>query len=155
MRKSRVLFICQGNACRSIMAEALARQFAGECMEACSAGMVPLGYIPPLTLEALEEVGVSTVGLHSKGLYEVRLQKIDYIVDLTMRKVVRHMPSSFSGKMLSYPVPDPFGRDLEAFRRARERITSFACRELPRFICKDNRFWWLRPKRLLASFRQA
>ena len=39
----KVLFLCHGNACRSIMAEALARHFWGNGMEACSAGLEPPG----------------------------------------------------------------------------------------------------------------
>ncbi len=155
MRKSRVLFVCLGNACRSIMAEALARHFAVECMEARSAGLSPLGSIPPFTLEALEEAGISTAGLYSKPLSEVRLQEIDYLVDLTMRHAAKRMVPNFSGKMISYPVTDPFGRDLETYRRVREHLASFVGEELPRFVRKDQKFWWLHPKRLLVSLRSA
>ena len=37
-RKVRVLFVCIGNACRSPMAEAIARQDADELLEVQSAG---------------------------------------------------------------------------------------------------------------------
>ena len=42
------------------MAEALARHFWNDGMEARSAGLDPLGYVPPLTLEVLNEAGVPT-----------------------------------------------------------------------------------------------
>ena len=70
MKKS-VLFVCYGNACRSIMAEALARHHWGEKLEVASAGVSALGYIPEETIKVLDEVGVSTDGLYSKGLNEV------------------------------------------------------------------------------------
>jgi hypothetical protein len=70
-----------------------------------------------------------------------------------MRKAARHLPPSFSGKIISYPVTDPFGRDLETYRQVREHLASFVGEELPRFVCKDRKFWWLHPKRLLATLR--
>ena len=91
----KVLFLCHGNACRSIMAEALARYFWGNGMEACSAGLNPLGYIPSDTLEALSEAGISTDGLYSKGLSEVPLGDIDYLVNLTHFEVASFIPPPF------------------------------------------------------------
>lgn len=143
MKKPGVLFICVGNACRSIMAEALARHFERGRFEPFSAGLAPLGFIPPFTLEALKEAGISTVGLYSKGLSEVRLHQMDYIVDLTRRKAAHRMLTSFSGKLISYPVSDPFGHDLETFRLTREKLALFVSKELPLFVCKKP--WWLRP----------
>ncbi|MEI6639031.1 MAG: hypothetical protein FDX02_06660 [Chlorobium sp.] len=40
-KKQNVLFLCTGNSCRSQMAEGLLRHFAGEGIEALSAGMEP------------------------------------------------------------------------------------------------------------------
>jgi protein-tyrosine-phosphatase len=135
------------------MAEALARHFADECIEPFSAGFKPLGSIPPFTLEALAEVGISTGGLYSKGLSEVWLHQMDYLVDLTTTRAGRRMVHAFSGKVLSYPVRDPFGHDLEAFRQAREKIGLYVSRELPRLVCWKKRFWWLHPKGLLEALR--
>ena len=45
----RVLFVCVGNACRSPMAEAIARYDAADVMEPSSAGLSPLGYLAELT----------------------------------------------------------------------------------------------------------
>jgi predicted protein tyrosine phosphatase len=42
MSKPKVLFICLGNSCRSIMAEALARHRCEDRWEAASAGLNPL-----------------------------------------------------------------------------------------------------------------
>ena len=45
----RVLFICIGNACRSPMAEAIARRDAADVIEAASAGVAPLGFVAQQT----------------------------------------------------------------------------------------------------------
>lgn len=49
----RVLFVCTGNACRSPMAEALARHFVPDVIAASSAGLAPLGYISSPTVAVL------------------------------------------------------------------------------------------------------
>jgi arsenate reductase len=42
-----IAFICFGNSCRSIMAEALARHHHGSELQAVSAGLSPLGWVAP------------------------------------------------------------------------------------------------------------
>jgi len=134
----RVLFLCYGNACRSIMAEALARHFWGEGMEACSAGLMPLGYIPSETLEALREAGISTVGLYSKGLSEAPLGDIDYLVNLTHFEVASFIPPAFSGKLIFCPVQDPFGQGIESYRKVREELKWLVRQKLPELIGAVN-----------------
>ena len=67
-----VLFVCYGNACRSIMAEALANHHWGEKLEVASAGLRALGYVPGATIEVLREIGIPTHGLYSKGMNELQ-----------------------------------------------------------------------------------
>lgn len=62
-----VLFICTGNSARSIIAEAVMNELAGERFVAHSAGSHPKGAVHPLALQVLASNGVSTEGLHSKG----------------------------------------------------------------------------------------
>lgn len=137
----KVIFLCYGNACRSIMAEALARHFLGTRVEVESAGLVPLGYIPSLTLEVLNEAGISADALHSKGLGEVRLDDADYLVNLTGLSVNPQIPPSFSGRLISYHVRDPFGHDIETYRSVRKELESLVRNKLPELIAakKDVR----------------
>ncbi len=120
------------------MAEALARHFWGNGMEAFSAGLAPLGYIPSETLEALDEAGISTDGLYSKGLSGAPLSEIDYLVNLTYFEVAPLIPPAFSGKLISCPVQDPFGQDVESFRKIRERLERLVRQELPELIGAVN-----------------
>ena len=138
MPARKVLFLCYGNACRSIMAEALACRFWGNGMEARSAGLAPLGHIPPLTLEVLNEAGIPTDGLYSKGLHDVRLDDIDYLVNLTGLDIDRLIPPSFSGTLLSYRVRDPFGRDIQSYRETREELDWLVREELPEIIADEE-----------------
>ena len=83
MPKPKVLFICLGNSCRSIMAEALARHRCGDRWEAASAGISPLGFVAPETLKVLAEIGVSLAGLYSKGLNEIDLREYRLVINLS------------------------------------------------------------------------
>ncbi len=116
------------------MAEALARHFLRHDVEASSAGLAPLGHIPSHTLDALNEAGISTEGLYSKGLTEVPLDNIDYIVNLTGLEVDRFIPASFSGKLISHSMRDPFGQGAESFRASREEIELLVRQKLPKLI---------------------
>ncbi|MEX2140889.1 MAG: arsenate reductase ArsC [Pirellulales bacterium] len=71
MTKHNVLFLCTGNSARSLMAEALLRDRAGDLFDVFSAGTAPRG-VNPLTLRVLREIGVDTERLRSKRLEEYR-----------------------------------------------------------------------------------
>jgi arsenate reductase len=117
-----LLFICLGNSCRSIMAEALARHFHGDVLEPASAGLSPLGEVVRETLKVLAEMGVATTGLRSKGLEEVDLAGCRLIVNLTDYPLEPHLPAAFQGKVLNRAVLDPYGGGLEDYRRSREAV---------------------------------
>ena len=63
----KLLFLCTHNACRSILAEAIFRQQAGDKFIAARAGSSPAGKVFPQTLEKLIQHGYNIEGLHSKS----------------------------------------------------------------------------------------
>ncbi|CAK16062.1 arsenate reductase ArsC [Pseudomonas entomophila] len=63
----RVLFMCTANSCRSILSEALFNHLAPPGFEAVSAGSFPKGQVLPRSLITLQQAGIATDGLHSKG----------------------------------------------------------------------------------------
>ncbi|MGM0985599.1 MAG: arsenate reductase ArsC [Pseudomonadota bacterium] len=62
-----VLFLCTGNSCRSIYAEALFNHLTETRHHAWSAGSHPAGEINPLTLIWLEKEGISPRGFANKS----------------------------------------------------------------------------------------
>lgn len=62
-----VLFLCTGNSCRSILAEATFNHLAPKGFSAMSAGSKPKGQIHPRSLALLAKEGISTEGYHSKS----------------------------------------------------------------------------------------
>lgn len=68
--RKRVLFLCTRNSARNLIAEALVRQIAGDRFEVLSAGLRS-GEVHPLTRQVLEEKGIDTSELRSKGVETV------------------------------------------------------------------------------------
>ena len=66
-----ILFLCTGNACRSILAEATFNALAPAGMRAMSAGSHPAGYVHPRTIALLRREGITTEGYHSKSWHHL------------------------------------------------------------------------------------
>ncbi|MCS3802684.1 arsenate reductase [Chromobacterium alkanivorans] len=62
-----VLFLCTGNSCRSILAEAVFNHLAPAGWHAMSAGSQPTGQVHPRSLALLAREGITTDGYHSKS----------------------------------------------------------------------------------------
>ena len=78
--KKRILFLCTGNAARSQMAEGLARAFHGDAIEAVSAGSRPAGWVHPLAIRALAEIGIDHSDATSKSAEAFLEQPFDVVV---------------------------------------------------------------------------
>ena len=63
----QVLFLCTGNSCRSILAEATFNHLAPPGWRALSAGSRPVGVVHPRALALLKREGISIEGLSSKS----------------------------------------------------------------------------------------
>jgi len=121
--KTRVLFVCIGNACRSPTAEAIALRDASDIIAPSSAGLFPLGRIPELTLQTLLANGYSTQGLSSKPISREAWDNADVIINLSGR----HAASLFgqSEKIEDWDVADPFGNEPEFFQQILKEIAGY------------------------------
>ncbi len=77
--KTKILFLCTGNSCRSQMAEGWARKLKGEAIEAYSAGIETHG-LNPDAVRVMAEAGVDITGQRSKNVAELRDIAFDYVV---------------------------------------------------------------------------
>ncbi len=116
-RRARVLFVCIGNAVRSQMAEGFARKYGDDLIDASSAGLAPLGSVPPLTTKVLAARGVDIPTQFSKGL-EAVMGPFDVVVNISGLK----LPPPFDRGERRWEVGDPYGLSEEAYREAATEI---------------------------------
>lgn len=104
----RVLFLCTGNSCRSIMAEALLANAGGIRFLSSSAGSFPTGSVNTLSLETLKARGIATQGYRSKSWNEFSDQRIDIVITVCDAAAGEACPL-FPGKPLKahWGVEDP------------------------------------------------
>ena len=75
-----ILFLCTGNACRSQMAEGFARKILPKNWKIYSAGIMAAG-LHPLTIQAMQEVGIDISDQRSKSVDEIPKDEIERLFD--------------------------------------------------------------------------
>jgi arsenate reductase len=80
MEKPLVLVLCTGNSCRSHLAEGILRAAAGDLLEVASAGSKPAGYVHPLAIRVMLEIGLDISAHHSKHLSEFLNQNVETVI---------------------------------------------------------------------------
>ena len=127
-RKPLVLILCTGNSCRSHLAEGILRQAAGDLVEVASAGSKPAGYVHPLAIRALGEIGIDISAHTSKHLNDFTARPVETVI--TVCGNADQVCPVFPGQMNRHhwPFDDPAhatGGDEEkmaVFRRVRDEI---------------------------------
>lgn len=77
--KPTVLILCTGNSCRSHLAEGLLRAAAGDLVNIASAGSKPTGYVHPMAIQVMKEIGIDISGHHSKHMDEFLGQPVETV----------------------------------------------------------------------------
>lgn len=75
-----ILVLCTGNSCRSHLAEGVLRAAAGDVVRVASAGAKPAGYVHPLAIEVMREIGIDISGHRSKHLDEFFQQSVETVI---------------------------------------------------------------------------
>lgn len=132
----RVLVLCTGNSCRSVMAEAMFNHLGKGSIQAVSAGSSPAGYVHPKSIETLKRHGIDPGSPRSKSWDEFAGQSFDLVVTVCDAAAAESCPV-FLGpvKKLHWSTPDPAkatGTEAEidavfdkAFNMLKERIEGF------------------------------
>jgi arsenate reductase (thioredoxin) len=126
--KKRILFLCTGNAARSQMAEALARIDYGDVLAPVSAGSRPAGFVHPLAIRAIEELGFRMDEARSKPAEEFLDAPVDLVVTVC-DSAAADCPSWPNARhLVHWSIKDPsFGPGgelarLQAFRATRDEL---------------------------------
>jgi arsenate reductase len=128
MSKPSILILCTGNSCRSHMAEGILRAAAGDIFDVHSAGSNPAGYVHPMAIAALAEIGIDIAAHESKHMNDFLDQDITTVV--TVCGNADQACPMFPGQVNRYHwgFDDPAhatGTDdeiMEVFRRVRDEI---------------------------------
>ncbi|MFM7180845.1 MAG: arsenate reductase ArsC [Verrucomicrobiales bacterium] len=123
-----ILILCTGNSCRSHMAEGILQKALGPDFEVTSAGSKPAGYVHPLAIRALAEIGIDISTHESKHLDTFLTREVETVI--TVCGNADQVCPVFPGQMNRhhYPFDDPAhatGSEEEqmiVFRRVRDEI---------------------------------
>ncbi|BCS55083.1 arsenate reductase ArsC [Geobacter sp. SVR] len=125
--KSRVLFLCTHNSCRSQMAEGLVNHYLGDRFEAFSAG-TEATRVNPLAIQVLAELGIDISGHSSKTIDEFAGQSFDHVITLC-GSANEQCPLFFGGTQRVHigfddpsRLPGSAEEVLPEFRRVRDQI---------------------------------
>ena len=134
--KPLVLILCTGNSCRSHIAEGFLRAAAGDVLNVQSAGGKPAGYVHPLAIKVMQEVGIDISQHRSKHVAEFDGQPFDYVITVCDDANATCPAFPAGTRRLHWSFPDParvegtLAERLDAFRRVcdslRSRLTEFA-----------------------------
>ena len=120
--KKRILFLCTGNAARSQMAEGLARAFHGDELDVVSAGSRPAGWVHPMAIRALAEIGIDIRDQTSKSAAEFLEQPFDAVVTVC-DSAAQDCPSWPAAKRIEHwGIEDPSFIGYAAFLETRDDL---------------------------------
>ena len=80
MNKPTILILCTGNSCRSHLAEGILQKALGDDYDVRSAGSKPAGYVHPLAIRVMQEVGIDISDHRSKHLEEFLKQPVETVI---------------------------------------------------------------------------
>ena len=124
-----ILILCTGNSCRSHIAEGILKsELGGEGFRIESAGSKPAGYVHPLAIRALAEIGIDISHHRSKHLDEFLNDDIETVI--TVCGNADQVCPMFPGQMNRhhFPFDDPAHAEgteeeqMQVFCRVRDEI---------------------------------
>ena len=117
--KIKIAFICVENACRSQMAQGFAEVFGGEKVEVYSAGSIPSSQIDPIVIEVMKEKGIDLSSKRPKGLNDLPLIEMDYLITMGCEDACPGIPSK---SIIEWNIPDPKGKSIDIIKNIRDII---------------------------------
>ncbi len=152
----RILFVCTGNTCRSPMAEAVARRYLTErglreSVEVFSRGIAAASGQPASdnAILAMGEQGLNLDSHRSGFLMAEEVARADLILTMTRRHkdLVATLYGGAAEKVFTLAeyagmpdgdIADPFGGDLETYRRCSQTISEMVDQALDRFVAETG-----------------
>ncbi|MCH5349613.1 MAG: low molecular weight phosphatase family protein [Oscillospiraceae bacterium] len=126
----KILFVCSGNTCRSPMAHMMFERMCSENnldIECRGAGTETMTGIPASdhSVNAMREIGIDLSGYRSTSIRALLLDEFDLFVPMTYIHALILMQLGVPKSkiyMFSNDVSDPYGGDIDRYRRTRDEI---------------------------------
>ena len=105
--KPLILILCTGNSCRSHIAEGILQEVAGDVLNVQSAGSDPAGFVHPLAINVLADIGIDISANSSKHMNEFLSSEVETVI--TVCDNADQACPSFPGQANRHhwPFPDP------------------------------------------------
>ncbi len=117
----KVLILCTGNSCRSIIAEAVLNKYL-DGVEAYSSGVKASGKVNPNAKKILEENGLWKESYHSKTLDKVLNIDFDLVVTVCDNAMESCPVFPKQTKVIHVGYEDPDGKNYAAFEKTLKLI---------------------------------
>ena len=131
MMKKKILVLCTGNSCRSQIAEAYLRHFAGDKAQIYSAGIETHG-VNPRAIQIMKEDGIDISGHTSNNIDEYRDIDFDFLITVCdhAKENCPYFPTNAIKFHQNFPDPaKAVGSEeeiMEQFREVRELIKAYS-----------------------------
>ncbi|WP_321777392.1 arsenate reductase ArsC [Sulfurimonas sp.] len=117
----KVLILCTGNSCRSIIAEAVLNKHLNG-VDAKSSGVKASGKVNPNAIKLLQREGLWSDDYHSKNLSEVINDYFDLVVTVCDNAMESCPVFPKGTKVIHVGYEDPDGKDMSAFEETLKLI---------------------------------
>ncbi|WP_411727439.1 low molecular weight phosphatase family protein [Methyloglobulus sp.] len=120
--KPHILFICVGNTCRSVLAEYITRKKFGRFVEVASAGIRPgtSGDASNAIYILEQQLNIDASSHTPRNVRDLDLAAFDLLVAMDKqiaRDLQQFFPSLPLGRIIQWRIDDPYGDDLEEYKR--------------------------------------
>lgn len=139
----QILFVCTGNTCRSPMAEGIMKKILKNSHENIfckSAGLSTLNglAVSSHSVKVCDEIGVDISQHTSQSIGNVDLDLFDYVVTFTdaHASVLEDLGVDIDKIYTLDNIQDPFGMDIETYRKCRDDIKLGLEKFYKEMICK-------------------
>ncbi len=114
-----VVFVCTENSNRSQLAEALAKLYASNELNAFSAGSKASGKVNPKAITAMRELGYDMSEHRSIAVDDLPVLEWDFIITMGCGDACPHLPAK---ERVDWQLPDPKAFDQNYYNTVRDYI---------------------------------